>query len=436
MSTLKTKLKVTKGYITITILILMLVLVGITYLYADALFSELAIARNNKGSQIALSLAEAGVQESIYRVQYDTAPGGARDVLLGDANSTQFTHNSPALLNNGSYTVTIQNDAKGVATITSIGTFTMGLRQAKREIVQEIAQGTQDNYPYDGAIYSSAGSQSTGDLEFKHATITVYGGSIISGKSLSITDESNLKVENKVQYDISPSSNLKLEDSIVNCQCYIDNDPDPLNPPPLCSSSPGCTISQVVAGEMPEVDFDKTPNSYKSQAFTAGHLFADQKAFDDYFFPSGTNSASVDGVVYVEGSLEIAKDRSFTINGVLASSGTISVGKSNQNGTLNMTKPGENQPSGVLAQHGFIVEKQGIFCPTSASCNGLVYAGEKSDFLSSTSVVEFTGALLTRRNYVNGRTMVIHFSDPVVEDTLNDPTDTPVIEINHWEEEY
>ena len=85
--------KSNRGYITITVLILMMVLVAASYLYADALFSELTIARNNKGATAAFSLAEAGVQEAIYLIQYDI---DVRNTFLNTVDGvTFFDHPTP-----------------------------------------------------------------------------------------------------------------------------------------------------------------------------------------------------------------------------------------------------------------------------------------------------------------------------------------------------
>src|SRR4030065_1207521 len=116
-----------KSYVSIVVLILMLVLVAASYLYADALFSELAIARNNKGAAVAFSLAEAGVQEAIWRIQYEVA---TRDTFLNEEDGmTFFEHKSPnpTLIPKGEYSVTIKNTAKAAATVTAIGTYRVGL---------------------------------------------------------------------------------------------------------------------------------------------------------------------------------------------------------------------------------------------------------------------------------------------------------------------
>ena len=178
-------LKKKNGYVTITVLILMMVLMGVTYLYSDAVFSELAIARNNKSAQAAFSLAEAGVQEAVWKVQYDET---ARDTFMNTTNGTTSFSHDPALLTRGAYDVTIQNTAKGVANVNVVGKYTIGTsRVARREINVMIAQAPPDpSYPYDGGILGGGGAgQSIADIDFRFALVKIYNGSILSNRDIN-----------------------------------------------------------------------------------------------------------------------------------------------------------------------------------------------------------------------------------------------------------
>lgn len=446
-----------KGYIVITILILMLVLVAIVYLYGDALFSELAIARNNRGAQVAFSLAEAGVQEAIYKVQYDTT---VRSHFLAGTPDDSFTHDAPALLTRGSYQVAIENTAPGVATIISTGKYQIGAsKTAQRVIKTLIAQGTTQQYTNTAGIYTSpAGGQSTGDIDIKGADVKIYGervngeiygGGLASGKSLSIVKwqgvGSQVNIEgSSVTYNNTdpqdPGKPTIDNDSTLNYNCYIDSDPVPPNPPDLnlpdlCSSEYAShTPTPGAASEMPRIDSD----AYKTQAKNSvpTQYFEKQADFDARFFLNPTRtSAEATGVVYVDNSLVIAADRTFKMNGVLISSGSISVGAPNETGQLIISRDGlgEHQPSGVVTLYSFNVKAGGIFSGT-----GLVYIGEQgeADFDPSFNPIELTGGILARRVSITRRPVIIHFNPTIINDTIGNPYDTPVIEINHWEEEY
>ncbi|MBM2821102.1 MAG: hypothetical protein HW405_862 [Candidatus Berkelbacteria bacterium] len=417
--------KAKQGYVTIVILVLMMVLVAASYLYADALFGELIIARNNLGASAAFSMSEAGIQEAIYRIRYDTT---ARNNFLNTTNGTTTFAHDPALLNSGSYNVTIQNTGLGAATVISTGIYRMGSRTARREVRVDITQATQPPpYDDDGAMFShSAGGESTGDLEFRNATVTIYGGSLHSGRDIrfdrgSYTAETGIKAERNITTNHDPT---------INCNCTIDDDGDPLTP--TCSDNPGCSYTYTPAIGMPMVDFDSSsPKSYKNQATLLNQYYTSQANFYSLTNFNAGQTKTFNGVVYIEGGISIDQNRTFIMDGVLATSGSISIGGS-QNGTLNLSHSGgAGQASGALSQNSFSINNKGNFLGT-----GLVYAGFRTDIDSSSVPITFTGGILSRRVYVDARVLTIYFDAAVINDTLGQPQDTPVIQINHWEEEY
>jgi len=431
-----------KSYVSIVVLILMLVLVAASYLYADALFSELAIARNNKGAAVAFSLAEAGVQEAIWRIQYETSIGGARDTFLNTTGGTTTFDHDPALLNNGAYSATIQNTAKAAATVTAIGTYRVGLRTARREIKVGIAKATNDAYPYDGAIFGAGGAGSSiADIDFWAAVVKIYNGSVISNRDVDLKFGADVDVEGTFEIidDIPVPSGRAVEvhdrvsisaTSHLDCNCLINDDGIPETP--QCSPPPGCTpVEGTEVKTMPQIDFDSSsPNSFKQRAIADGQYFTRQKDFKDLIPKDST--ATFNGVVYIDGPLHIDYDRIINMNGVLAASGSITI----TNGQLTINIPPEpDVASGVITQRDFIVGPEGKFSGT-----GLVYTGDRAQIDSNASVdytVNLIGGILSRRTWVSGfRYVNITRDDTVIENGLGDPSDTPIIVISHWEEEY
>jgi len=420
------KLKINRGYVLVSTLVIMAVMLVITYFLADTLFSELAIARNQKAATTAFHLAEAGVQEAIWRVQFNPA---TRNPFISTADGvTTIPHDDPALLTGGSYTVTIKNTAIKVATITSVGIYKIGIKTTRREIKLNIAEAEQPPpYDDDGAFFShSAGGESTGDLEFSSATVNVYGGSIHSGRDISFK-ASTINVEAGIRAE----RNIKnQQNSTINCNCSLTGGS------PACSSNPGCSYTYLPAMDMPMIDFDSdSPNSYKNQAIAQNQYYTSSANFFTQTSFSAGQTKTFNGVIYIEGGITIDQNRTMNMNGVLASSGSISIGGSGSgspfNGVLNITRANPDAPAGALAQSGFSVNSKGDLSGT-----GLVYAGFRTDFNNSSSPLTFTGGFLTRRMYFNARTLNIYFDADVINDTLANPTATPIIEINHWEEEY
>jgi hypothetical protein len=307
----------------------------------------------------------------------------------------------------------------------------MGLKNARREISVSIAQATSNTYDEDGAMYTtSAGGESTGDIEFSDAIVVIdNGGSIRSGRDSRIVN-SNLTIEGDFKVD----RNLATTGSTINCNCLIEDDGDPLTP--QCSDNPGCGFQVVPSGEMPMIDFDsESLNSYKSRAIADNQYFEnDNDFFTQTGFDPGTTK-TFSGTVYIDSPLILQDNRTLIINGVLATAGTITIGKTSAaglaNGIITINSPGSSQPSGVVSQHDIIINKYG-----NLSGHGLVYSGTKVDLGPSTNAIELTGGILSRRIIISSRIITIHFSADIINWTINNPTETPVIEINHWEEEY
>lgn len=421
-------LKKSQSYIAITVLILMLVLVAITYLFAQVIYGDLAIARNNKSSTIAFALAEAGVQEAIYKVKYDTA---ARNTFLNTTNGTTEIPLKTALLNNGSYKVTIQNTDKGTATITATSYYSLGTKTAQRKIVTNIAQADTHSYPGDGAFYTHPGNDSnaTGDIEIKDVTLNIYGGSLHSGRYTSFTN-SALNVEKGIK--TADISKIKNKSSTVNCNCLIEDphDPELIPPPTLCSTNPSCTYTQATNFGMPEVDFD----ALKTTAQNANKYYSSQSSFYSLAnFPMNTTK-TLNGTFYIVGGLTLDGNRILNLNGIIATDGAIIIGTKSTSGTINLTAS-EGQQSGIASEGSFTLDTKGTL-----TGRGLIYSLFKAAIEGDTNstTLNFTGGFLARRWNFNGpRTINVHFDLATIEEILEQPVNTtPVVQLNHWEEEY
>ena len=177
--------KCQKSYILVSVLIIMTVMIAITYFLSDSLFSELAISRNQKAAAISFHLAEAGVQEAVWRIQNDPT---TRDTFLHTINGqTNFAHN-PALISGGSYEVTITNIAEAAATVSATGHYKIGLKSAQRKILVNVTKAAAPPpYNYDGVILTG-GSTGEEDITLDVINLNVTnGGSLISSRDIWYT---------------------------------------------------------------------------------------------------------------------------------------------------------------------------------------------------------------------------------------------------------
>jgi len=419
------------GYVIIVVLILMLVLVAASYFYAGALLGELTIARNNKAASVAFSLAEAGVQEAIYRVKKSDSIERMQFALQNGFST--FTHDPVPFLTQGGYTVNIQNSGPYVATVISTGIYKTGSRTTKREIHVGIAEASSSYGG--GAIFGSGGAgESIADLDFWAAAVNIFKGSIFTNRDINLKFGANLNIESAytdplnpkiridaVKYGPGDSAKVINQNSDLDCNCLIEDDGD--EETLQCDPPPGCTPTKLVSSlGMPQINFDY----YKTEASFHSQYYKDQNAFK-IDFPKNS-SKTYEGVIYVDGSLDLDYDRNMTMKGVLAASGSISITK----GQLTIDL-GTDGFAGIITQRDFIVGSEGNF-----NGHGLVYTSDRTEIDSSTNYsMNLLGGIVSRRTWFSGyRSVQITLDPAIMNDTLKDSGTTPVIEINHWEEEY
>ena len=189
--------------------------------------------------------------------------------------------------------------------------------------------------------------------------------------------------------------------------------------------------------EMPEIDVTSdNPNSYKSQAQ------AQDQYFDDQTFKGMLQDGplSFTGIVYVAGGsgVTIDKGQSLTVDGMLVSEGSVDVGSPNKVGTLTINHVGED-PSGVIALNKFTAWAGAI-----VNIEGLIYIGDRFAFdpyyhsAPASETINIEGGIFTRRLDAHGeRILNIEFNREWINQALPpDPDEVPVIQTEHWEEEY
>lgn len=398
-------MKKKSGYIMITVLILMMVLSAITYLFADVIYADLAIARNNKASQAAFALAEAGVQEAIYKIQYDTA---TRNAFL-DATPIPPINRNQALISNGSYTVTFQNPVQDAATITATGFYQMGSRKAQRRITENITQSTlPPTWDIGAAMFTNMGSSlDNTSIELKLGQFTIYDGGIFSGWDILTKHGTTITAEKQVK-----ARNIIDIQGTKNCECLIEDDGDPLTI--QCSSNPGCVVQshQLTNNPTPMIDF----TTYKNQAIAANQCYGTVAPCNKTFPTSG----SLTGVAYVEGDLTI--NNNFTINGVLAASGNIDV-----KNILTINKIGSS-PSGVITLKTLYLNNGTL------NATGLIWTGQETHVNNGN--LNLTGGIIAHYIYLNNDHITIHYDPLVMNETLTNSANSSVIELRHWEEQY
>lgn len=398
MSNVKCQMsKRSEGYVLISVLVIMIVMLAIVFVLADDLLSELAISRNQKAATVSFNLAEAGVQEAIWQIQNNIE---IKDEFMAGTVNRTISH-SQALLSGGSYEFNIKSTAAGAATITATGFDQFGVKQAQRKINLNVIQtGTVDIYPYDAGLL--VGGPNGGNAYFHNMNL-IFGAGF---DPASISSAGNINISNAnvtVTKDILANGTISDHNSNVT----------------YAGTEQG---NYSNAFNLPGIDVNSdSPTSYKNQAIAQNQYYT-ATAFADLI----KTQTTFNGIVYVAGSGgEEIKNKTLTFNGALISEGTITV----TNATLNIYH--NPAPSGLITLGNLNV--------TNATLNieGLVYVGVQTS-ASVNANITITGAMLAHDFYGNNMNLTLNFKKDWVNETLagGGTGTTPIIKLQHWEEEY
>jgi hypothetical protein len=149
------------------------------------------------------------------------------------------------------------------------------------------------------------------------------------------------------------------------------------------------------------------------------------------------NLATSGTVTYVTGAVDVQRGYHLTVNGVLVADGQIRIGSTSR-WTTDWTElvvsntPG--QASGLFSKSRIML---GVYT-NLFQVSGVVYANDQFSMLQILQNPSITGALFARTIDFNGilSPVTIVHSQAIVDQTLGTPQFSPVISVEHWEEEY
>jgi hypothetical protein len=191
--------------------------------------------------------------------------------------------------------------------------------------------------------------------------------------------------------------------------------------------------------DMPADDFESDdPNSYKNIA----DIVYSEADFEN-LMENNQNLTLNDPITYVEGDVDARGGQNLTINGLLVVerdfelgrkycwSGVWRCGRSSL--TVNNTV---GQPSGILAKRKVQFE----LWSGDINIDGVVYANDQLDILNFPSGFSFNanGGLIGRKLTITSvwQPINITYNNQILTDTLGTTEFSPVITVEHWEEEY
>jgi len=404
-----------KGVALIVTILLMSLILFLAIYFLNFSLTEERIARSQAWGAKTYYLAEAGVQEMVWRLKNNETY--KTNFETDPTWTTSFTRDDPFGAGSGSYTVTITNSALAHGKIVSVGTIDIGGKTSQRivEIYVYRAMGQGGAEIGDNCGYAD------GNIDISFSVVNFYNGSAHSNNVFTINGLSTVNIDTDLNavgnYNESWLSNVNIGGEIY---------------------APGYPNGPASEVDMPAVDFDSDdPGSYKNIA----DIVYSEDDFEDLMW-NNQNLVLNDPITYVEGDVELRGGQQLTINGLLVVERDFEVGHSYYWGwarggrssvTVNHT---EGQPSGILAKRKVYFK----FWTGEVDIDGVVYASDQLNVLSFPFGFNFdaNGGLISRKLTITSVWEPINITrnEEILTSTLGVTEFSPVITVEHWEEEY
>jgi Tfp pilus assembly protein PilX len=403
-----------KGIALIVTILLMNMLIILSLFFLSFIITEKKIADSQSEGLKAYYLAEAGIAEMVYRLKNNN---DYKSNFENDPAWTEtFTRDNPFGADSGFYEVSISNTRKAHGEIISIGKINIGngkksQRVVKTSVYKALGEG--------GSDISDKGGYADGNIHISSSQVNFYNGSAHSNNVFNVDGMSTVNIDT----DLNAVGNLnKSWLSTLN----VGGDINAQNYPPAASEI-----------AMPAVDFDSSdPGAYKNIA----DMVYSSNDFDNIIKNNNTITLN-DPITYVDGDVSLYGGKSFIVNGLLVVGRDFEIGKKLCNGsscgfpsiTINHT---EGEASGILAKRKVYFKAW----TGEININGVVYASDQLDVLNFPLGYDFyvRGGLISRKLDISSiwKPIDILRDEEIINSTLGIMEFSPVITVEHWEEEY
>ncbi|MEI6288061.1 MAG: hypothetical protein WCP18_00540 [bacterium] len=412
-----------RGFVLLASIMVMSLMMALALYLTEFTITEMKISSSQSVATQTYYLAESAIAEAIWRIKNDST---WKNNFENDPNWSMTYTRHDALYPGASYTINIQNTGEARGQIIATGFLPLGKSTAQRVTKAIVYKALGTSLINDDGTYADTGMDVYGSY------IHVQNGSIFANGNIDVSFWTTLQSDNTV--GTAHNLNSNWFSNIVGTKMAANN-----TPPNPATSTP-----------MPAISFDNLsdPNSYLSQA-TAQELADGQKhvftatEFSNYMWTN--KNLTINGITYVKGDVNITGPQRLTINGVLISDGSITVGKNTWfccwndfdrcgRSVVIINQPTTTSPSGLVAKSNVNFD----LCFNTFDSEGLIYANNQVNMLSLPASFAVEGA-------VAGRYMVftslwqgvnILFNNALVNATLGNPMYSPVVTVDHWEEEY
>ncbi len=429
----------------ITFLILgVLLLLGLYFL--DFTLTESRISRSQELGSRAYYLAEAGINEAVWKLKNDNTttdgdPAWADEFAASPTWNASFSHS----FGGGSYDVSIQNYAEGAGNLISTARIPIGDKYAQRIVKVSVFRALASPVA-DSALFSGGPS---GNMNVSSSNITVNDGNLFCGNVFNISS-SNLSVNNNpdtsgLEGKVLVNNNLLSSSTTITAEAECAKNTCTLK----CDGyEPGEDSCPPDSLDLPLVDFNSPQsNSFKSRAQAAENAGQCQILCNGSpcstkcvltknqfagVLSSGQNITVNSEITYITGDINISS-KNLTVNGILVGENDINVSSS----VVTVNRPDSQSPSGLISGRRINISS------TTMNITGTIYSYDQMNMSSSSG--DITGAILGRKfNFSSLPSLTINLDNDIMLYGLGyiidgqpvNPTFSPVITIDHWEEAY
>jgi Tfp pilus assembly protein PilX len=408
------KIRSQPGFVLVTAIFIMLLILSLALYVTSFTLTEMRISDSQKTSVQTYYLAEAGIAEAIWKIKNDSTWKTAFEE--NPSWSIDYTRDS-ALYPNGSYRIQIQNSGNANGEITVTANLDLGINSSQRVIKTSVYKALGENVIGTNAEYAD------GNIDLSGSSLRVFGGGLFSNNNIIINWYSTINVDK----DINAVGNVNINKStVVASSTHAHNYPP--EPAPIV---------------MPPVSFDNVgdANSYKakaSQIYTASQ-------FNDLLWANRGETTILNGITYVTGDVSIKADTDLVVNGALVADGNITLGDNtlfccwnwycgSHRAYVTVNRPTTSTPSGILSKGKINFE----LCLSNLNVHGLFYAYDQINMLSFTNSADITGGLISRKLTLSSiwQGLNITYDNSIINYGLGDPQFSPIVTVDHWEEEY
>jgi len=460
-----------RGVILIVSSLILGVLLTLGAYFLNFTTTEFRITKSQDAATQTYYLAEAGINEAIWKLKNDPEWKNNFETPPTCSNwSASFSRNNTLLSNSSSsYQVQIQNSECARGEIVSTAFLSLPNGKTAQRVVKTKVFKAIGSLTGNSTIFSGGSSE---NITITASLVNVYDGNLFANNHLDINLLSNVDVYDNPSTEEPEGRALSVGNLTVSWFSTLDSLAKCAKN--VCEgdcSGQGCPPPSA---STPMIDFDSNDNnSYKKKALAkegAGQCSVlcggtpcsskcvfTQTEFEELLWQIGKNGNMVlnNEITYVTGSIDLKGGRRLTVNGALVADGTINIGETEcwvnkgqkdcGNNQITVSDPGQGKPSGILTKgkinFGFYSSSQKM------EIVGLIYANDEIRIVSIPQIFRVTGGVIGRKVSIVSVWSSLNFylNNSIISEGIwggtqppegQKPPYSPVVTIEHWEEAY